>query len=256
VTATPADSNSVGLSRTHDPAAAVVEYRVARDGAEVGVVAAPGSSYHDTGLAAATTYQYAVTAVDKYGQRSTPGAGTATTPAAAEAGTVDLIASGAAWKWHYDATAWPADWRQGSFDDSAWASGAAVLGWNTPGLATDISIGAPSVKPLAAQFRNTFTVSDPGAFASATVSVLANDGVAVYLNGTELGRANLPTGTLSQGTYANAAPRSSVAAANRVTFDVPVGLLVSGANVLSAETHLNYKSTPDISFDLTLTGTR
>jgi hypothetical protein len=219
-------------------------------------VTAPAAAYNETGLTAGTTYRYAVIAVDKYGQRSAPGAATVTTPAAAETGTVELIASGAAWKWHYDATAWPADWRQGSFDDSAWATGAAVLGWNTTGLATDISVGAPSPKPVAAQFRKSFTVSNPGAFTSASVTVVANDGVAVSVNGTEIGRANLPTGTISQATYATAAPRSTTAAANKVTFTVPVNLLVSGTNVIAASTHLNYRTTPDVSFDLTFTGAR
>ena len=35
--------------------------------------------------------------------------------------------------------------------------------------------------------------------------------------------------------------------------DVPVGLLVAGTNVVSAETHLNYRGTADVSFDLDAT---
>ncbi|UCC71572.1 MAG: right-handed parallel beta-helix repeat-containing protein [Gemmatimonadota bacterium] len=53
----------------------VTEYRVFRDGVEVGTVAAPTTSFTDTGLAPATTYAYHVTALDAAGNES-PASGT------------------------------------------------------------------------------------------------------------------------------------------------------------------------------------
>ena len=38
-----------------------------------------------------------------------------------------------------------------------------------------------------------------------------------------------------------------------VVLDVPVGLLRAGTNVVSVETHVNYRSTPNVSFDLQAT---
>ncbi|MET0933507.1 MAG: hypothetical protein ABWX56_07330, partial [Mycetocola sp.] len=160
------------------------------------------------------------------------------------------------WNWRYSGDALPAGWQGAGYDDSAWASGPGVLGFNTPGLGTDISVGAPTTRPLSAQFRSTFATPDASEFESVSLSVIANDGVIVYVNGTEVGRANLPTGTITQNTYATAAPRSTTAAANRVTFTVPVALLVSGTNTIAAETHANYRSTPDLTFALTAVGTR
>ncbi|MCZ2404860.1 hypothetical protein IV498_17190 [Paenarthrobacter sp. Z7-10] len=40
----------------------------------------------------------------------------------------------------------------------------------------------------------------------------------------------------------------STANANPITIDVPLSLLVDGANTIAVETHLNYHGTPDISF--------
>ena len=85
---------------------------------------------------------------------------------------------------------------------------------------------------------------------------MANDGAIVFLNGTEIGRANLPAGTIGQSTYATAAPRTTTAVANPVVVTVPTSVLVAGANVLTASTHLNYRSSPDLSFELVLSATR
>ncbi|UCC84493.1 MAG: fibronectin type III domain-containing protein, partial [Gemmatimonadota bacterium] len=60
----------------------VTEYRVFRDGALAGTVAAPATSFTDTGLAPATTYTYHVTALDAAGNES------------AASGTLDVTTDG------------------------------------------------------------------------------------------------------------------------------------------------------------------
>ena len=95
-------------------------------------------------------------------------------------------------------------------------------------------------------------MTDPGRVRHGDVSVDADDGVVVYLNGTEIARANMPTGTLGQNSYATAAPRTDDGEREPVVVQVPVSALVAGQNVLAASTHLNYRSTPDASFELTL----
>jgi chitodextrinase len=251
VSGTALDSTSVQL--TWNSVAEATEYRVSRNGSQVGVVTAPTTTFTDTGLTAATTYNYSVIAVNSVGQQSTPGTTSVATSAAST--NVEMVASLSSWKWRFDSAPWPADWRERTFDDSSWRTGSAVLGWNTAGLGTDITVGVPDPRPLGAQFRHTFNVDDPSAITTARVSVLANDGVVVYVNGTEVGRANMPTGALTQNSFATAAPRSTTAAAARVTMNVPVALLVAGNNVVAASSHSNYRSTPDMSFDLSLVGT-
>ena len=77
----------------------------------------------------------------------------------------------------------------------------------------------------------------------------------MYVNGTEVGRSNLPAGALAAGTYASSAPSTATAVANEVTFDVPVSLLKAGSNSIAVEVHSNYRSTPSSSMDLRLIAT-
>lgn len=236
---------------------APVSYTITRDGVEVGTVAAPETTFEDSDLAAVTTYEYAVTAVSADDLASTPVTTTVTTPVDPDApGPATLpvsVANGATWQWRFGTDALPADWNAPAFDDSGWATGAGLFGVNAAGQATNINAAAPNPRPLSGQFRHVFDVEAADTLAAGTVTVIANDGVVVYLNGTELGRHRLPTGTLTQNSYATGVVSHASAAANRVTFAVPAGLLVEGENVLAASVHANYRSTPDLSFDLALT---
>lgn len=256
VTGEATDSTSVQLTWTHPSGSSAVEYRVSRNGTQIGTVPASAPGYTDSGLSASTSYNYSVVGADSTGQTGPAGTVTVTTPAGPPDPQVTLVQDGSAWKWRFHTDALAAGWQNPGFDDSAWASGPGILGFNTAGIGTDISVGAPTPRPLSAQFRGTFETPDPGEFETVALSVIANDGVIVYVNGTEVGRANLPAGAITQNSYATAAPRSSTAAANRVTFNVPVALLNAGTNTIAAETHANYRSTPDLTFALTGIGTR
>ena len=168
-----------------------------------------------------------------------------------------LIASGASWAWRYSNAAAPANWTGTSFDDSSWAHGPATLGFGSYGPTTNIDVPPPtSDRPRSAQFRRSFTVEAPSTLTDITLTTRANDGIALYLNGTELRRVNLPTGTLAHTTYATAAPSNTTATNNPVTFTVPASALRTGTNTLAASVHLNYRATPDIAYDLKLTAKR
>lgn len=227
-------------------------FAIARDGEHIGSTNGDVTTYVDGGLTPETAYEYTVTAVG-VGGSSAPASVTVTTaaPPAAETQPVS-IENGATWTWRYSSDALPAGWSTTGFDDAAWNVGAALLGRGVTAATTQIDPDGLSPKPLSAQFRHVFTVADAATVQDGTVTVIADDGVVVYLNGTELGRANLPSGALTQNSYATAAPRYSTASANRVEFTVPASLLVDGENVISASVHANYRATPDLSFDLAL----
>lgn len=193
-----------------------------------------------------------VRAVDPSGNRSPSTAVVTFDPAQAPAFD-PVVQEGAQWSWRYDGAALPAGWASVGFDDGAWAQGAAPLGFGSTLVDTVIHTGAASTRPLSAQFRKEFQVADAGDWGSATVSVWVDDGAVVFLNGTEIGRRNLPTGTIGQGTYATAAPRTTSASQAPLELVVPGSLLVDGTNVLAVQTHLNYRSTPDVSMESTLT---
>ena len=228
-------------------------YAISRDGQQVGTTDAATLTFTENGLTASTAYNYAVTAVGIGGLLSAPAEIQVTTAAPPADNELPVtIAAGSAWSWRYSADALPTDWNTMSFDASAWSTGQGVLARGVTTAATNIDPTNLATKPISAQFRHAFTVVDAAGVHDGTVSVIADDGVVVYLNGVELGRANLGTGTITQNSYATAAPRYSTAVANQVTFTVPAALLVEGTNVISASVHANYRSTPDLSFDLAL----
>lgn len=163
----------------------------------------------------------------------------------------EVVASDAAWRWRYQTGDPGAGWAQPAFDDSAWQTGAAVLGWGSDSVVTGIdTFASTSARPLAAYFRHTVSLTDLAGLSSLRLVAVANDGAAVYVNGVEVARQNLPDGALTPSTYAVAARREPAARAAPIVVDVPLDLLQAGANVIAVETHLNYRATPDVTFEL------
>ncbi|HSV40649.1 MAG TPA: PKD domain-containing protein [Nocardioidaceae bacterium] len=163
-----------------------------------------------------------------------------------------LVTKGSSWRWTYPTAAPDPAWKSLSFSDTSWSLGSAPLGFGSPSVVSNIdTFASTSERPKAAYFRKTFTVNNPAKVSRLILETVADDGVAVYVNGTEVARANLPTGTITHSTYATAAPRTSKVVP--LVIEVSPDLLVQGTNVVAAETHLNYRGTPDLSFDLSLT---
>ncbi len=218
-----------------------VTYEVLMGGRVVAVTSGPSASLPLPTAAA----RYAVRAVDAAGNRS------ATTPPAsfdpASVPTeVTLVASDASWRWRWSSAPLPTDWTTAGFNDAAWSAGAAPLGFGAAGLATTLT-PEQTTRPLAIQFRRAFNVANPTVLQDARLSVVANDGAIVYVNGVEVRRQNLPAGPITVGTYATASPREATAAANPMDVTLAPGVLRAGDNVIAVQTHLNYRSTPDAS---------
>lgn len=156
--------------------------------------------------------------------------------------------------WQYwDHGTRPADWQAPSFDDSAWASGVPQFGYGDGDEATVVSYGPnASDKYITTYFRTTFEVPEiPDA---ATVQLMADDGAVIYVNGTEVVRDNMPTGTITNTTLASTT-RSGGDENSLRPFDVPVQHLQTGTNMIAVEVHQAWRSSSDLSFDLDLSGT-
>jgi hypothetical protein len=129
-------------------------------------------------------------------------------------------------KWRYLASASPpADWAAPSFDDSAWALGAAPIG-DEGDVATVVDAVAA---PVAVYLRHTFTAT-PGA-GHLMLYLRRGDGAAVFLNGSELVRSNLPGGAIGAGTLSED-DLGGDEVLRYVRFAVPAEALQAGENVV------------------------
>lgn len=165
-----------------------------------------------------------------------------------------LISTGAVWRYHDKGQDLGTAWAELAFDDSGWSNGAAQLGYGDGDETTIVGFGPNGgAKYITTYFRRAFNISDPTYFTSLNLRVMRDDGVIVYLNGSEVFRHNMPGGVINYLTLASV----GIGGADESTFyatPVNPGYLVFGANVLAAEIHQNGGGSTDISFELSLTG--
>src|ERR1051325_795591 len=143
-------------------------------------------------------------------------------------------------------------WQQISFDDSAWFSGPAQLGYGDGDERTVVGYGPNSnFKYLTTYFRRAFTLSDPNSLAALTVRLLRDDGGIVYINGVEVFRSNMPEGFVNINTFAS----TTIPNADETRFFpklIDPAVLVQGTNIIAVEIHQAAYNSSDISFDLDL----
>ncbi|MCL4176448.1 MAG: lamin tail domain-containing protein [Verrucomicrobia bacterium] len=167
---------------------------------------------------------------------------------------VNLVATGSLWS-YLDTGLFPGDgWIEVGFDDSTWSRGPAQLGYGDGDEATVVSYGGVAGnKHITTWFRRAFAVAEVEAWLGLRLGVLRDDGVVVYLNGTEIFRDNLPAGVpIASNTLALQAVEDN----SYLQTTVDPGLLLEGINQLAAEIHQVSADSSDISFDLQLDGTR
>ena len=102
--------------------------------------------------------------------------------------TQDLVPAGSVWKYRYDGQNLGTAWKDWLYNDSAWSSGAAQLGFGDPEIVTNIRPGA-TPNYVTAYFRKSFTLTNlsnsrPGL----KLYIKRDDAAAVYLNGVEVYR--------------------------------------------------------------------
>ena len=108
-----------------------------------------------------------------------------------------------------------------------------------------------NLKPMTDYFRRTFDAGSVTDVTSLSLRALIDDAAVVYLNGTEIWRFNLPTGTITAATGASRAIAGAEENQWR-TVAIPRTALVAGTNTLAVEVHNDVRSSSDITFDLEL----
>lgn len=163
-----------------------------------------------------------------------------------------LLSAGSSWKYLDNGSNQGTAWRASAFNDASWASGNAQLGYGDGDEATVVSFG-PSASNVfvTTYFRKTFAIADVSSFINYTLKVKRDDGVAVYVNGTEVYRNNLAAGASST-TLASAT--ASDDGGTWQTTTLALGTFNTGNNTIAVEIHQSSASSSDISFDLELIG--
>ena len=158
----------------------------------------------------------------------------------------ELIARGSTWLYVDDGSDLGTAWRATDYDDSSWDSGAAQLGFGDGDETTTLTSGHATY-----YFRHHFTIEDTENIAGLLLEILRDDGAVVYLNGTEIYRTNMPTGTITASTFAAGAIETNEYFAHE--FDASA--LQQGNNVIAVSVHQASLTSSDVSFDFELEST-
>ncbi|MDB6033551.1 MAG: metallophosphoesterase, partial [Verrucomicrobiales bacterium] len=143
-------------------------------------------------------------------------------------------------------------WRGSNYNDTAWSSGPAQLGYGDGDENTLIrSNRLDGTRVITTYFRKKFVATNLWAITNLNLRILRDDGCAVYLNGIEAFRDNLPSGTLTYTTLAPVAI-SGTAESQFITTNLNPALLIKGTNVIAVEIHQQSTTSSDVSFDLEL----
>ena len=165
-----------------------------------------------------------------------------------------LLPFGSSWKYFDKGTNLSTAWRGSAFNDATWLSGNAQLGYGDGDEATIVSFGGnASKKYMTTYFRKTISILNPAQFSAFTLGIKRDDGAVVYINGVEVFRSNMPTGTISFTTKASTAAADDGATVQSTA--IAVSRFSAGNNTIAVEMHQNAANSTDLSFDLQLTGT-
>lgn len=162
-----------------------------------------------------------------------------------------LVNSGSSWKYLANGSNQGIAWRATTINETGWSQGNAQLGYGDGDEATVVGYGSSSSnKYITTYFRKTFNVINASSFLNYTLKVKRDDGVAVYVNGTEVYRNNLAAGA----GYTTLATLASDDGGTFQTATLPANTFITGSNTIAVEIHQNAANSSDISFALELIG--
>jgi hypothetical protein len=203
-----------------------------------------------TSLANTTDFEWQVRAVCSSATGSYTSSSLFTTLPASTIQT--LISAGASWKYNDKGLDLGNSWRGVAYDESTWLTGNAELGYGDGDETTVVGYGTdPNNKYTTTYFRKAFIVANPSEFITMTLGLVRDDGAVVYINGTEVYRNNMPSGTVLYNTLASSAVADESTWYNS-TFSS--SLLVAGTNEVAVEIHQTNITSSDISFNFKLSG--
>jgi secreted PhoX family phosphatase len=172
---------------------------------------------------------------------------------AAFAQNITYLNTGSSWKYLDNGSNQGTAWRSTSFSDATWKTGNSQLGYGDGDEATVVSFGPKSSsKYITTYFRRAISIADLNALSGLTMRVKRDDGIIIYINGTQRYINNMPTGTITSTTRASTA--ASDDGNTWLTATMQKSFFVTGNNTIAVEIHQSSSSSSDISFDMELIG--
>jgi hypothetical protein len=162
-------------------------------------------------------------------------------------GPLPGIAMGAVWKYHDGGVDLGTAWRSASYDDSAWKSGPAQLGYGDGDERTRLTRLSSSTSQPSIYFRKVLRIDKP--VTAATLKVLFDDGFTVWVNGRQVLARNMSNGT-SYGAFASASSGDNAVVSSNLS--LTTNPFIVGDNVIAVMLKQVAASSSDLSFDLEL----
>lgn len=165
-----------------------------------------------------------------------------------------LLQFGSSWKYLDNGSNQGTAWYSTTFVDDGWKSGLAKFGYGIRDATTIVSFGGKaSNKYVTTYFRKSINIANIADFSSFSAKVKRDDGVIVYVNGSEVYRNNMPSGTITYTTFASATSGGDDGA-TPIPFTIPSSAFISGVNIIAVEIHQASAYSSDIAFDMEITG--
>lgn len=169
-----------------------------------------------------------------------------------------LLKHETSWKYHYADSQPAGNWTALAYNDAKWTAGNGYMGFDEGnkerGFTYDTKIPynkkggelGDSAKYMTAYFRCVLPITDTAGIKSISATMLYDDGAAIYLNGKELGRYNMPTDTtLSYETASKAYIDDQ-----KAEFKIDPKSLKIGENIIAVEVHQYDRASSDLTFNL------
>jgi len=167
-----------------------------------------------------------------------------------------LFPYGSVWKYLDNGSDQGTAWTASAFDDSQWKIGAAALGYSTNGktpIVTELSYGPDEAnKYITSYFRTTLNIADIGFIDTLILNNKFDDGLVVYINGSEVYRYNIPSGAVNYTTTANSGDDGKTVHTGKLT--KAQSKIVAGANTIAVEVHQSGPTSSDIVLDMEILG--
>ena len=168
--------------------------------------------------------------------------------------TSTILPNEATWL-YYDQGSLDAEaWTSPNYDDSAWQSGKAPLGYFVGGdryTNTYLNYGnSTSQKRPTYYFRYSLNLDKaPAEKDNFTLDYIIDDGFILYVNGIEAGRYNMPNGTATYNTFATTYAHDNP---DKGTLALDASLFHKGQNVIAVEIHNNAANSTDIYWEASI----